>query len=706
MNGSAFREALARDLPLKIVLLLYLAIGAVYLLPILTFEQLEHLAWYYLGPLLQLVMIAAVQIGLGRSENAAGRRFWNYFTIALAIWGAGAVVEAFVPELRDAVLGSLLVDSIYASYYLSLVFATEIRPDLGMDAPPRGREEELLRGSTVSFIFALLFYFSVIPSQRNPDEYLTGRFSILLYLCLEIFFLARFAYLAGVAGSKRWRLAYGLLFAAYSSSAALLVIQFHATLAPSAIPPWVGTKWDLLWYLSSLPIVLAARVSRHAGPEAPVRKEPESVAPLVWEPMAFYAIAFPLLHLLLDSSGQLSSPSRSVQQGLVVVYFAFFGFLALVHSTFREKKRRLAERALKESERRYRQLIDSHPDAILIEQDGRLVYANATGTEELGVDPTLEERSLASLGFPPPPGVRQRLRTVVPIECRVSGPRGEVDLEVAYFEMTYMGQPACQAIARDVTVAKRQRAESERLARLASLGQFSAAMAHEIRNPLAAIVMHSFFLAERLPKDDDNLRTLADINAAVDRMQKLVGGILGFVRPVALELAEEDLTAVIDSARLDLRRQVNLSEISFAEDYRHHDATVEVDVNQLVGVFTHILANAVKAMPDGGTLKLSTSNPTPREIEVVVEDTGIGIPEEDLGRVFEPFFTRRDDGVGLGLALAERVLDQHACRYRVESRPGVGTRFILIFDLAGGEVEDLGEPGAGAARPHGAKAPC
>ena len=680
MNGSALRQALARDRPLQVVALVYAVFCAVYFLPLITPEQLEHLAWYYLGPVLMVAALLAIRIGLASCENASGQRFWDFFSLALLLWLLGMTVESVIPE--NLAVAYLLVDCIYASYYLTLVFATEIRPDLGPAAVSRGREEELHRGSSVSFILALLFYFSVIPSQRDPELYLSGRFSILLYLCLELFFLARFAYLASVTRSRRWRVTYGFLGSAYAASVALLVFQFYANVAASPMPPWVGTKWDLLWHFSCLPIILAARVSRYVEPEASASTGKERYVPLAWEPMAFYAIAFPLLHLLLDSYSQLTQASRTVQQGLVVVYFAFFGFLALVHSTFREKKRRLAERALRDSEMRYRQLIESHPDAILIEQNGRLVYANATGVDVLGIDPSKQECSFSSLGFPEPPKGLGKLQSAIPAECRLKSGNGSIDLEVSYFEMSYLGRPAYQAIARDVTEVKRQRAQLEHMARLASLGQFSAAMAHEIRNPLAAIVMHSFFLAERLPKNDENLRTLADINAAIERMQKLVDGILAFVRPPALQLVEEDLLALIDSARLGLARQANLAEVTIVEDYRHLDATVEVDVNQLVGVFTHLLVNAVRAMPDGGTLTLSTSNPTSRTIELIFEDTGVGIAEEDLDRIFEPFFTRRNDGVGLGLALAERVLDQHGSRYRVESRPGAGTRFILEFELA------------------------
>jgi signal transduction histidine kinase len=207
-------------------------------------------------------------------------------------------------------------------------------------------------------------------------------------------------------------------------------------------------------------------------------------------------------------------------------------------------------------------------------------------------------------------------------------------------------------------------------------------MAHEIRNPLAAIMMHSFYLAERLKDDEENLQILADVNIAVERMQKLVKGILDFVRPDELRFVEEDLVDVLESALAALAARGEGEKVEIVRDYTQQNARVEVDVHQMVTVFLTLFDNAVRAMPNGGTITVRIENPRPETVAVLVEDTGVGIEGEDLERIFEPFFTRREDGIGLGLALVSRILAQHACQVEVESEPGRGTRFLLAFPLA------------------------
>lgn len=215
----------------------------------------------------------------------------------------------------------------------------------------------------------------------------------------------------------------------------------------------------------------------------------------------------------------------------------------------------------------------------------------------------------------------------------------------------------------------------------------------EIRNPLAAIVLRSAYLADRLSADEESLNTLADVDLAVDRMQKLVTGILDFVRPGRIHLIEEDLVDVIESSLHSIRDHTEMARVAISRDYAHRQSTVEIDVSQMLMVFTNLFDNALRAMPDGGEIVIRTENRS-GSIVVTIEDSGEGIEPENLERIFEPFYTGRDDGIGLGLALVSRILEQHACRVQVDSRPGAGTRFTLSFRLTeqvqGREIDGYG----------------
>ncbi len=675
MNRSTLLRSLGSDTVFKVAAVVYLAAVVSSFLGIAPVLG-EGMGKDFALPVAVLLAIAGIQVGLRRSETATGIAFWNYVSVALGLRLLAIGLEA--AGVGGTPPSAVLLDSVHVTENLLLVLAAELRPDLGPVHQPRQRAELWLLISTFVFVLSSFAYCSLIPAWSDPELYLSGRMSTLLDLFLVLFLLMRFAYLGGAATSTRWRWVYRFTFCGLLAIALLLATRLYGLTLDE---PQRVAIWERLWIVPALMVFLAARLSR----AIPRGEGPRQLGPRVWESLVFYAFALPIFHLLLHYFETSGTKSSSAQEGLVILYFVAMGTFALVQATRREKRRHDTSVALRESERRYRQLIESHPDAILIEQDGSLVYANATAIEKLGLRSTIEDLSLAGLGFcglepsaqEPPP------RNVLPVDCQLRSGDGEIlDFEILYHEASYLGAPAVQAIARDVTETRRLRAEAENTARLATLGKISAAMAHEIRNPLAAIVMHSFYLAERLKKDQDNLQILADINTAVDRMKKLVTGILGFVRPSELQLVEEDLVDVVESGLAALGRQTDYSKVEVVRDYTHQSARVEVDVHQMVTVFLTLFDNAVRAMPDGGTITIRAENPEPTTVEVVVEDTGVGIEAGDLKQIFEPFFTRRDDGIGLGLALVSRVLAQHACQYRVESEPGRGTRFVVSFQLA------------------------
>ncbi len=203
--------------------------------------------------------------------------------------------------------------------------------------------------------------------------------------------------------------------------------------------------------------------------------------------------------------------------------------------------------------------------------------------------------------------------------------------------------------------------------RLAALGEMAAAVAHEVRNPLA-VIFNSVGSLRRHPSDLD---LLAIVQEEAERIDHLVGDLLEFARPltpmlsaeVPLEaLLKEALAAVLPTAAPQVRLQLEVPAVG----------PVPLDPRLMRQVFVNLATNAVQAMPSGGTLKVSLARLEGERpsVRVAFEDTGHGIPADVLPRIFEPFFTTRARGTGLGLALVKRIVEGHRGTVSAESRPG------------------------------------
>lgn len=249
-------------------------------------------------------------------------------------------------------------------------------------------------------------------------------------------------------------------------------------------------------------------------------------------------------------------------------------------------------------------------------------------------------------------------------------------------------------------------AQLRRADRLSALGQLSAGLAHEIRNPLGAIRGAVEILQDDFPPGHAKAEFYAILLKEVERLNDVLTNFLNFARPVTPRFAPVDIPVVLTALEGLISGQARAHRVQIFTAFHAGPSRVMADETLLKQAFLNIMLNAVEAMPHGGdlaiTTRLATGNTAPQGsathapavgargtgdrpewIEAVFDDTGPGIWEEDLGRIFDPFFTTKKDGTGLGLAITHRIIENHHGTIRVMSQRGKGTTFVVSLPLEG-----------------------
>lgn len=239
----------------------------------------------------------------------------------------------------------------------------------------------------------------------------------------------------------------------------------------------------------------------------------------------------------------------------------------------------------------------------------------------------------------------------------------------------------------DIESAHRQVLESEkhlsRSERMAAVGQLAAGLAHEINNPLSVVSGFADFVLDKTSPEDPRRQALEDIGRETTRCQRLVSQLLDFAKPKEPVRELTDLNSLVADTAALVRAQAKAQGVTI--DLRVEDGLpgITVDRDQIKQALLNLCLNACQAMPQGGVVTVETAR-RGRRAEVAVSDTGDGISEEDLGRIFTPFFTTKDHGTGLGLATSYAIAERHGGSLRVRTKPGEGASFILSLPLEPG----------------------
>jgi signal transduction histidine kinase len=265
-----------------------------------------------------------------------------------------------------------------------------------------------------------------------------------------------------------------------------------------------------------------------------------------------------------------------------------------------------------------------------------------------------------------------------------------VAMTVNRFVMQYRLQVRrYQVLSETLTEANRNlklaQDEARRAERLAALGQLSAGLAHEIRNPLGVIKGSAEILTQKLDKTNPLAQELAGyIYTEVNRVSALVSRFLDFARPSQLDLSTHDLATVVERCLKTVSEQGACKKVSIKRDFASGLPQVMLDEDLCDQVFTNLFMNACESMgEDGGDLRVRLHRSDEKEgaqgVIAEIEDTGPGVPPELQEQIFNPFVTTKKSGVGLGLAIVSKIVDAHGGSLKLVSEPGHGACFRIEF---------------------------
>jgi PAS domain S-box-containing protein len=359
-------------------------------------------------------------------------------------------------------------------------------------------------------------------------------------------------------------------------------------------------------------------------------------------------------------------------------------------------ERKKAEKELQESEKKFRELINTSIEGIIsIDSQMKIILWNPgaekifgyTEKEMLGQNLTkiiperyrkAEEKGFLEFrktGLGPVIGKTLELEglrkdgLVIPVELSVSSRNAG-----GYYIAT--------AIVRDIKKRKEMERQLLRSERLASIGELATSLAHEIRNPLGNISFAAQLCLSKNKIDKQTKQYLDIVLTESGSANIIIKKLLDFANPRDISLKLENIHNVIDNAINLVSTRLLVSDIRINKKYSKKLPGILLDKRWIEQCFGNFFLNAIEAMPDGGEIIISTQlDLENNEIIVVFLDKGIGIPKENLEKIFNPFFTTKEEGVGLGLSLVHQVIQNHNGKINLESQIGKGTKVIITFPI-------------------------
>lgn len=258
---------------------------------------------------------------------------------------------------------------------------------------------------------------------------------------------------------------------------------------------------------------------------------------------------------------------------------------------------------------------------------------------------------------------------------------GEVIIRISVFPLSYEGvRKGLVIIVDDITEVKKLHQQIQRNDKLSALGELSAGIAHEIRNPLGIIKAIEQTMKNEFKNNPEAVNELQIIDEEVERANRIVKSLLEFGKPSKYEKILYSVEVILEEVLTITNKYASQHGVHIV--YKKAEIpNCFVDKDQLKQAFINIILNAVQAMPMGGELNVSSSSKGLDQVRVLFKDSGEGIPQSELEKIFNPFYTTKAEGTGLGLSIVNRIIDEHGGGIHVSSRIGEGTLFEINLPI-------------------------
>jgi len=351
---------------------------------------------------------------------------------------------------------------------------------------------------------------------------------------------------------------------------------------------------------------------------------------------------------------------------------------------------------IEESEKRYRNLVENAADAIFVlslerQKVGNILQANRAAAEMHGY--SVEELLTMNIGDLDSPGAAlgipvridrmlkgEWVRTEINHRRR-DGSEFPVEISAGIFEAG--GQKYILAIDRNIAERKQAEESMQRAQQIRIAGEMATGLAHEIKNPLAGIKATIEMLSHEayIPEEDRSI--LNKVIAEIKRIEFLMKSLLNFARPPKPNFERTDVNAVLETVIGVVLKDPALVRddahaIQLVRNYGSELPDVSADPMQLQQVFMNLILNAADAMPNGGSLTLTTEHDQPaHRVKITIADTGTGIDAAVIDSIFQPFFTTKAKGTGLGLAITKRLVEEHEGSISIKNNPSGGATFTI-----------------------------